>query len=71
MTGSGVRRRPGGNNDAFVRLWDVDRGKEIWQSPDRHRGAVNGVAFLPDGQRVVSCGTDGTVRLWQLPKVGK
>jgi len=31
-----------------------------------HEGAVTDVAFLPEGDTVVSCGLDGTVRLWSV-----
>jgi eukaryotic-like serine/threonine-protein kinase len=31
-----------------------------------HSGAVNGVRFLPDGVRLVSCSEDGSARLWNL-----
>ena len=50
-----------------MRLWDVGNGKEI-RAFSGHHGAVRGVAFLPDGQRAISCGGDGTVRVWRLPK---
>ncbi len=33
---------------------------------ERHSGAVNGVAFLPDGQHVLSGSADGTLRLWDI-----
>jgi hypothetical protein len=31
----------------------------------RHQGAVYSVAFHPDGDRIVSGGADGTIRLWR------
>lgn len=29
-----------------------------------HESAVTGLCYLPDGDRLVTCGTDGSVRLW-------
>jgi WD40 repeat protein len=29
-----------------------------------HRGQINAVALSPDGQTLVSGGTDGTIRFW-------
>jgi WD40 repeat protein len=32
-----------------------------------HIGDIGGIALLPDGHSLVSCGSDRTVRLWQWP----
>ena len=46
-----------------VWLWETDSGKH--RELIGHSGAVNGAAFFPDGQRVVTVGQDRTMRLWE------
>ena len=48
-----------------MRLWTLD-GKPAAQPFKGHDGWVWSVAFAPDGTRIVSGGSDGTVRLWTL-----
>jgi WD40 repeat protein len=55
----------------FVRLWDLDRGKQITEFSGHvtlraHVGSVQDVAFLPGGRTAVSVGDDFTIRLWRL-----
>lgn len=57
-------QRPGGD-DFSVRIWDLDRGKQL-QALTGHTLAVTGVAFTPDGERIVSCSRDSSVRLWSV-----
>jgi hypothetical protein len=35
-----------------------------------HRGAVTGLAFLPDSQRIVTSSADGTVKVWNTARGG-
>jgi WD40 repeat protein len=49
--------------DCAVRLWDVGSGQELLAFTG-HTAVVRGVAFSPQGDRIVSCSADGTVRVW-------
>ncbi len=50
-----------------ISLWRFGDGKQVWTGDDVHTFWVSGVAFLPDGCHVVSCGRDGKIVRWQLP----
>jgi WD40 repeat protein len=47
-----------------IKLWDREN-KEI-RSFVGHRGAINGAALSPDERRLVTTGTDRTVRIWDI-----
>lgn len=51
--------------NGMLRIWRLDDGRAVaaWRA---HDGAVNGVAFLEDGRRVLSVGHDGRIDLWDL-----
>ncbi|KAG5545237.1 hypothetical protein RHGRI_017639 [Rhododendron griersonianum] len=49
-----------------IRLWDIASRRTICQFPG-HQGAVRGLTASTDGRILVSCGTDCTVRLWNVP----
>ncbi|KAF3434279.1 hypothetical protein FNV43_RR25382 [Rhamnella rubrinervis] len=55
-----------GSMDGDIRLWDIASRKTVCQFPG-HQGAVRGLAVSTDGRILVSCGTDCTVRLWNVP----
>ena len=57
--------------DGTARIWDTATGKQTHIF--KHKGAVNGVAFHPEGRRLAACGgslgmptfaTAGFVKLW-------
>jgi WD40 repeat protein len=67
-----------GGQDGTIRIWDVSRGESIriltdGQDPDQILAGqilpayrVKALAYTPDGGRLVSGGTDGQVRVWNL-----
>jgi WD40 repeat protein len=62
-------------NSGAIVLWRVVPGADGTKrlesfNPDRklvgHAGSVNAIAFFPDGKRMLSGGSDDTVRLWDV-----
>lgn len=58
-----------GSVDGDIRLWDIAARRTIQQFPG-HRGAVRGLTVSTEGERLISCGDDCTVRLWDIPVAG-
>ena len=53
------------SSDGFVRCWDSATGLPKF-GPFQHDNALNGCDFLPDGKRIVTCGFNGSVYVWDL-----
>ena len=54
-----------GSIDGTVTLWDVDGGEPI-RAFRGHARPIHGVAFSPDGERLVSCSVDTNVIVWNV-----
>uniref|UniRef100_A0A1D1Y1F6 DDB1- and CUL4-associated factor 13 n=1 Tax=Anthurium amnicola TaxID=1678845 RepID=A0A1D1Y1F6_9ARAE len=55
--------------DGDIRIWDIASRRTVCQFPG-HQGAVRGLTASTDGDVLISCGTDCTVRLWSVPISG-
>ncbi|MFD7078255.1 trypsin-like peptidase domain-containing protein [Nocardioides sp. NPDC059952] len=56
-----------GGADRNLRLWKVSSRKQIGSTLSGHDGAISRMAFLPDGDTLVSVSqSDDSVRLWSL-----
>jgi serine/threonine protein kinase len=54
-----------------IRLLPIDEsaGSAALLNVEGHTSAILSVAFIPNADVLVSCGRDGTVRLWRMPDV--
>ena len=59
-----------GFEDPSVLVWDVESATEVYRY-EGHTTNVQGVAFFPDGKRIVSVDQDGTARIWRAPRTKK
>src|SRR4029077_21045023 len=61
--GCGTPLRPAQSSD--VSIWDTESG-ELVHTLRAHAQQVTGVAYSPDGERLVTSSRDGTVRVWDV-----
>ena len=52
-----------GHKDGTIGIWDMAEGKKK-RTLKGHLALVSTLRFMPDGNTLLSCGHDGTIRLW-------
>jgi WD40 repeat protein len=61
----GKKALSAGCNDYSARIWDVDSGKQLVTISQAHGENFRvGIAWHPDGKKVLTSGRDGFIRLW-------
>jgi WD40 repeat protein len=65
-------RRLAVTSDWDVLLFNLDRwGEDRGTTLGRHQGAVNALAFAPDGRTLFSGGSDRVVRVWDVDRMAE
>ena len=59
-----------GSEDGRIFIWDV-QSKAVLQTLEGHEGVVFGVDTWEEGNLMVSCGNDKTIRIWERMKEEK
>src|SRR5262249_6127117 len=55
-----------GGEDKTIRFWNLGSGKSERPPLRGHQGAIDGLAFSPDGQCLVSASKAGNLKIWNL-----
>lgn len=58
-----------GRNEGLARVWSAKTGEEVSRM-EGHTGFVRAVRFFPEEDRLITCGLDNTLRIWDV-KSGK
>ncbi|GEM_PF-1488475 len=56
-----------GGENVTPAIWDGSTGLSVQMTG--HKGSVRGVAFMPDGQRMVTGDDSGAVRIWNIQEI--
>ncbi|WP_165066659.1 serine/threonine-protein kinase [Paludisphaera rhizosphaerae] len=56
--------------DRSVRIWDV-QGRRTLLTLKGHAGRIDGLAVSSNGDMLVTCGIDHTVKVWEAPEVDR
>jgi eukaryotic-like serine/threonine-protein kinase len=56
-----------GNADHHLRLWGLESGRAIYSYEVPHVSLTHGT-FTPDGRQALWAGSDGAIRIWNLPE---
>ncbi|KAG8711729.1 hypothetical protein FRC09_020445 [Ceratobasidium sp. 395] len=60
-----------GSSDQTIRIWDVDNWHMVSHPIEGHVKPIRCISHSPNGEFIVSCAWDHTIRFWGLDKVLK